>query len=159
MNNNPVRWIDPTGNSIDCAVGEPGCRTGQDIGLVEDENITPSGVKDYLPFDSTLGGNNLDSRTIESCPIAESTTCPGAFAAGALLIIGLAPIDYGLAIANIEITTIPVIGPIVEVLILVPVYPIVIDLHFVAASIMWQSSQRPCNEIDVSLLPPWGFDR
>ncbi len=66
---------------------------------------------------------------------------------------------YTLVIANVEMVSIPIIGPIVEALILVPVDLIVIDLHFVAASIMVQGSYKPCDSIEVELLPPWGFEK
>jgi RHS repeat-associated protein len=89
----------------------------------------------------------------------KSEICPGAVAGGALLIIALAPIDFALVIANVEMVSIPIIGPIVEALILVPVDLIVIDLHFVAASIMVQGSYKPCDSIEVELLPPWGFEK
>ena len=55
--------------------------------------------------------------------------------------------------------SVPVIGPIVEIFILLPVDLVVLDLHFVAGSIMVQGSQKPCEEIEVDLLPPWGLDK
>lgn len=76
-----------------------------------------------------------------------------------MLIIALTPIDFGLAVANNAVLGVPVLGPIVEVGILIPVDLAVIDLHFVGASIVWQGSKKPCDDINVELLPPWGFDQ
>ena len=34
VNNNPIRWVDPTGHSIDCGIGEANCQAGTIVPLI-----------------------------------------------------------------------------------------------------------------------------
>jgi len=108
VNNSPTKWIDPTGHSVDCSPGDPNCH----------------------PEIDNSSENDHEQNT------KESIRCPGAIVSGALLVIALAPIDIAIVSANISMVGVPVVGPILEMAVLVPIDIALFGLHLVAISLM-----------------------
>ena len=75
--------------------------------------------------------------------------------AGGSGIVTLIPIDIALVVATISVTQVPVIGPVVDVLILLPTDLTVAYLHIPFAEMVVQGATRPCSDLNIKLFPPF----
>jgi hypothetical protein len=86
VNNNPLKFIDPTGYSQECAIGEYGCNAGKlsAIGKIEHykeyrhitfkekiEDLTEEQIDAYLDLAHELGLPNKQSSNDDSCDQGE----------------------------------------------------------------------------------------
>ena len=153
--NSPVMYIDPSGYMyLDSTSSQP-IFDGNDP-IFSDLSEDPEPPDDAE--EETTDGSNPRKNDATIPKPNKNDTCMGAAAAGGLGIVSLAPLDVALAVVNVEVSAIPVVGPFVEVLFLVPIDLAVIDLHIAFAGLVYQGATKSCDEVRLEFLPPWGFD-
>ena len=173
--NSPIVYNDPSGHLMVCNASGTICtdspddlpgpasstssnRGSKNPGNIDDDlggDLHEDIFKDFQGYDE--GNGEIEDSEGSSGDNGEST-CYGAAVAGGLGILALIPMDIALVVANVEVTAIPVVGPFVEVIILLPVDLAVIDLHLSFAGLVVQGVSKPCDEVEFDFLPPWGIE-
>jgi RHS repeat-associated protein len=183
--NNPMKYTDPTGHVPILLDGEQFVETDPMQGITNHFSTTyrpnANNANNWKPLSEAdkhapspfpdnnheEGGSDLLEGTHssnsegpsreehdEAAPANRNSTCYPASIAGSLLLLPLAIMDYAMVVVTIETASMPV----VEVFVVVPIDFLVLDLHPAVAGLIYQGTQKPCNEINFEFLPPWGFE-
>jgi RHS repeat-associated protein len=166
--NNPLRYTDPSGHReagpcergeiCDPAQGEEqgnNSDTSTDEGGCGGQGCDLGGNNDDKDNDDTTDNDTLNLPKSGNPTIEENEGCPQGEIACAIAFVALVPVDALLFIANLEALSIPVVGPIVEVLVFIPTDLILIDLHVALFQYGSEAITKPCEDIRLSPLPFW----